>query len=185
MQPSTCNPSKLLTVLCCKTWCFQSAVLFYYVHDELGQQCEVSRTQKDQRHWNKRWEVWKQQSNVIENKMWNASSKRNWDSWAWKEFRNGIFFFHRIKRRGRAIKGRMGNLWGADCDTVQAVTDQSKKKGEFCKILRSKGWKDRQRGRGDGKQRTEISGRANPGDSRVACQWKCIMGIILWLCVLA
>lgn len=27
--------------------------------------------------------------------------------------------------------------------------------------------------------------RANPGDSRVACQWKCIMGIILWLCVLA
>lgn len=27
--------------------------------------------------------------------------------------------------------------------------------------------------------------RANPGESGVVCQWKCIMGILLWLCALA
>lgn len=67
-----------------------------------------------------------------------------------------------------------------DCDTLQAVMDQ-----EFAKSFtpgpeKMGRWTKKKEGR---KQR--LVARANPRDCKLACQWKCIMGIISWLCVLA
>lgn len=169
----------------------------------------VFRSRGDKDCWSTRTATWGQQiseqweSRCIERKdrsdessterehnVKSWSCKGKWDSWAYrKSLGKGFFSQKRRWREGWEKEGE-GYLWGAHSDIVWAVADQSqrwieRRRAKFAKPF-TLGAEKRWRGVEEKQSRGQrLVARANPGDSRVACQWKCIMGIILWLCVLA
>lgn len=105
---------------------------------------------------------------------------------------DGILSFHRASERDEVGVERgkglfLRRLQLAVTQYKRSLTRARKmKEGKVCKILLSGDARDGERRMEEKESRGQrLVTRANPGDSRVACQWKCIMGIILWLCVLA
>lgn len=142
--------------------CFQT-VGFCDVCDEMGQQCEFSRTLS----WQKKKKANKLYETIEEMKAEAAQceSEQKCRKLLWLEKKLGQLSTERLQtwsgffsqRKGMEGRPKWGGMLIWDCDTLRAVSEE-----KFAKSFTPGGREDEKMDRGERRQRTEISNKGSP-----------------------